>query len=148
MGTYTQIIYQIVFSTYSRENTLISERRPELNKYIWGILENKNCHPYQVNGVSDHLHIITHLHPMVSLASLVKDIKLGTSEWIKRNSVFPGFQGWQEGYGGFTYSYNQKDALIHYVKNQEVHHKMKTSREEFIDLLFEHGISFEEKFLW
>jgi putative transposase len=104
-------------------------------------------HLYQINGVEDHLHILTHLHPSVALADLIKDIKLSSSKFIKEKNIFPDFKGWQNGYGAFTYSIERKDALIHYIKNQEEHHKIKTFREEYIELLQEHGIAFEEKYL-
>ncbi len=42
MSTYTQILYQIVFSTKNREPTLVAPHRADLFKYISGILENKN----------------------------------------------------------------------------------------------------------
>jgi putative transposase len=57
------------------------------------------------------------------------------------------FQCSQDGYGGFTYSINEKDRLIEYVKNQEEHHKTRSFREEFIDLLNEHGIEYDIKYL-
>jgi REP element-mobilizing transposase RayT len=147
MSTYTQILYQIVFSTKNRERTLTNPGRQELFKYIFGILKNKNCHLYRINGVEDHLHIVTHLHPSVSLASLVKDIKLASTEHIKNTGLFNLFGGWQDGYGAFTYSIKEKDRLIEYVKNQEEHHKIKTFIEEYIELLNEHGIAYEEKYL-
>jgi len=146
MSTYTQILYQIVFSTYKREETLIPADRQELFRYMTGILQNKKCHLYRINGVSDHLHIVTHLHPSVSLASLIKDIKLASSEHIKKNKLFLKFNGWQEGYGAFTYSFRDKDRLIEYVKNQEIHHQVKTSRAEFIELLDENEIEYDEKY--
>lgn len=147
MTTYTQILYQIVFSTRNRKKCLILRDRPELFSYISGILKNKNCHLYWINGVSDHIHIITHIHPTVPLASLVKDIKLATSEYIEFEFLFPGFDGWQEGYGAFTYSIHAKDRLIEYVKNQEEHHKVRSYRDEYIQLLIENGVQFDEKFL-
>ena len=91
MSTYTQILYQIVFSTKYREPLLNKSNREELFKYIWGVLKNKNCHLYRINGVEDHLHIVTHLHPSVSLASLVKDIKVSSSIYIKENNLFISF---------------------------------------------------------
>jgi putative transposase len=148
MSTYTQILYQIIFSTKNRERTLTKDKRDELFKYIWGLLKNKNCHLYRINGVEDHLHLITHLHPTVSLASLVKDIKLASSQYINTNGLFNQFNGWQEGYGAFTYSIKEKDRLIEYVKNQEEHHKIITFKEEYIDLLREHGIEFDERYLF
>jgi len=147
MSTYTQLLYQIVFSTKNREHTLTYNKQ-ELFKYITGILKNKNCHLYQINGVEDHLHIVTHIHPSISVSSLVKDIKLASTEHIKNNSLFPHFNGWQDGYGAFTYSIKEIDRLITYVKNQEGHHKTKTFKEEYIELLKENGIVYDEKYLF
>jgi len=148
MSTYTQIIYQIVFSTKSRAKVLINiENRRELFKFIFGVLKNNNCHVYRINGVEDHLHIVTHIHPTKSIANLVKDIKLGTTDYIKKQNLFPYFEGWQEGYGAFTYSIKEKDILIEYVKNQEEHHKKIDFKEEYSNLLKEHNINFEDKYL-
>ena len=119
----------------------------KLYKYIWGILKNKKCHLYRIGGVDDHLHIVTHIHPTIAPAYLVKDIKIASSEYIKTEQIFPDFNGWQVGYGAFTYSISAKDNLIEYVKNQKEHHKKVSFRQEYIGLLEEHGIEFEEKYL-
>jgi len=147
MSTYTQILYQLVFSTHKRDKTLKKEKRTELFQYIHGILKNKKCHLYRLNGVEDHIHIITAIHPTVALADLIKDLKIATSLYIKENSLFSDFSGWQVSYGAFTYSINEKETLIEYVKNQEEHHKTKTFEEEYRELLKEHGIEFDEKYL-
>ena len=147
MSTYTQILYQIVFSTKKRERALIKDNRKELFSYIWGILQKKKCHLYRINGVEDHLHIVTHLHPTIALSDLVKDIKVASSAYIKEKVLFPDFNAWQEGYGAFTYSIKDKDRLIEYVKNQEEHHKTVTYQEELIALLNEHGVKFDPKYL-
>jgi REP element-mobilizing transposase RayT len=141
------MLYQIVFSTKYRTPVLTKENRPELFKYIWGILEKKKCHLYRINGVEDHIHIVTHIHPTVAIASLIKDIKVASSDFIKANGLFPDFENWQIGYAAFTYSFSAKNGLIEYVKNQEEHHKVQTFREELIELLEEHGVQFEEKYL-
>ena len=147
MSTFTQILYQIVFSTKNRERTLTANNRPELFKYIWGIIEKKQSHPYWINGVEDHLHIATHIHPSVALAPLIKDIKLATSTFISKDRIFEKFGGWQDGYAAFTYCYKEKDRLIEYIKNQENHHKTISFKDELVTLLEEHGIEFEEKYL-
>jgi len=147
MSTYTQILYQIIFSTTHRVPSLKAENRIELFKYIWGILKNKKCHLYQIGGVADHLHIITHIHPSTALADLVKDIKLASSEYIKSQKLFSEFNGWQDGYAAFTYSIDAKDSLINYVKNQEEHHKKVNFIDEYKSLLAEHKIEFDEKYL-
>ena len=145
---YTQILYQIVYSTKNRKPVLTEEKQGELFKYLWGILKNKKCHVYIINGVENHIHIVTHLHPTVALSSLIKDMKIASSTWIKKENILPSFNGWQDGYGAFTYSMKDKDRLIEYVKNQKEHHKRISFKEEFIELLKEHEIEFEEKYLW
>jgi REP element-mobilizing transposase RayT len=147
MSTYTRIIYQIVFSTKNRESTLSKENRHKLFEYVNGILRNKKCHLYQINGVEDHVHIVTHVHPTIAIASLVKDIKVACSALIKERELFKHFSAWQEGYGAFTYSFKDKDKLIEYVKNQEQHHAKVAFVEEYKNLLKEHGIEFDERYL-
>jgi putative transposase len=146
MNTYTQVLYQLVFSPKDREPILTKDNLPELYKYIWGVLKNKDCHLYRIGGIADHIHIVTHIHPSISMASLVKDIKLASSAFIKSTHLFPLFKGWQDGYGGFSYSFKEKDKLIEYVKNQEQHHLIKSFKDELAELLNEHGIEFDEKY--
>ncbi len=148
MATYKQIVYQLVFSTKNRERTLLKENREILFKYIWGIIKNNNCHLYRINGVEEHLHVVTSLHPSVALADLIKDIKVASSKKIKEENLFPGFTGWQDGYSAFTYHYNMIYDLIEYVKNQEEHHKKECFIDEYKRLIIEFGIEFDEKYLF
>jgi putative transposase len=145
--SYTQIIYHIVFSTKHRHPCLSSERREDLFRYTWGIIKNHQCHLYRINGVEDHLHILTSLHPTVCLADLVKAIKTGTSKWVKQNNVFADFDHWQDNYGAFTLSCREKEGRIEYIKNQAEHHKKVSYRDEFCELLEEAGIDYDEKYL-
>jgi len=147
MSTYTQILYQIVFSTKNRERTLSKSNRHELFKYISGLLSNKKCHLYCINGVEDHLHIITHIHPTIALSKLIKDVKLATSHYIKERSLFPNFNGWQNGYAAFTYSIDAKMNLVDYVNNQEEHHQKSTYKDELLKLLSQHDVQFDPKYL-
>jgi putative transposase len=147
MSTYTQILYHIVFSTKDRTPCLTAEKRPDLFRYVWGIVKNRDTHLYRVNATDDHVHILSGLHPSVALADFGKDIKLGASGWIKEERAFPQFTYWQEGYGAFTLSIKEKDAVIEYIKNQEEHHQRVSFRDEFRKLLEEAGIEFDERYL-
>jgi len=148
MPTYRQILYQIVFGTKYRNNTLKYSHQKEMYKYIWGIFKNKKCFLYKIGGTENHIHLISDLHPSIPLADLIKDIKLATSEWIKEKGIYRNFDGWQDGYGAFTYSIKEKMSLIKYVENQKEHHKKETFEEEFKRLLEEHGIEFDERYLF
>jgi REP element-mobilizing transposase RayT len=145
--SYRQIFYQIVFGTRQREQTITEEHCEELYKYIWGVIKNRGCKLYRINGTADHIHIFSDLHPSISLADYVKDVKLASSVWMKESGKFPEFKGWQEGYGAFTYSIKEKDRIIDYVKNQKEHHKTESFIEEYKRLLVENGITLDEKYL-
>jgi REP element-mobilizing transposase RayT len=135
MSTYTQILYQVVFSTKYRRKTLTKPGREQLFRYIWGILDSRRCKLFRINCVEDHMHIVFSLHQSVALAQLVQDIKVGSSLYIKRNKLFPEFT---------AYSAEARRNLIRYVKNQEAHHARKNFKKEYVQLLREQEVEFEE----
>ena len=147
MSSFKQIYYQIVFGTKYRKPTIDEAHCTDLYRYIWGIIENKKCKLYQINGVEDHIHIFCDLHPSLALADLIKDIKVASSIWMKEEGKFPDFRGWQDGYGAFTYNIRERDMIINYVKNQKIHHQKQTFYDEFKGLLIENGVEFDEKYL-
>jgi len=145
--SYKQIYYQIVFGTKHRSPSILEQHSEELYKYIWGIVKNNHCKLLRINGVEDHIHIFSDLHPSLALSDYVKDIKVASSIWMKESGKFPEFEGWQVGYGAFTYSVREKDMIINYVKNQKEHHKTESFYDEFKRLLIENGVEFDEKYL-
>lgn len=147
MSNYTQIYYQIVFSTKHRNPTIDVKYDRELYKYIYGIVKQKKCKLYRINGVEDHIHLFTSLHPTLALCNFIKDIKVASSLWMKESGLFPLFNGWQLGYGAFTYCLRERDKIINYVKNQKTHHSKETYYDEFKRLLAEHGVEFDVRFL-
>jgi putative transposase len=148
MSTYTQILYQIVFGSKDYTPFLSSGNEPILFAYIAGILKNKSCHSYIVGGASNHIHIITHIHPTVALSLVVKDIKMASHKMIlERSELFSHFPGWQVGYSAFTYNISSKDNLIKYVENQRKHHEVLSYKEEVIHLLKEHKVDFIDEYL-
>ncbi len=148
MGTFKQIQYHIVFGTKYREKTISESHCTELYRYIWGIIKNKKCHLYRINGVEDHLHIFTDLHPSVALADFIKEIKVSSHDWMRKSGNFPDFRGWQNGYGAFTSSIKARNTIINYVKNQKIHHRKENFYDEYKTLLVENGIEFDERYLF
>jgi putative transposase len=149
MSTYTQYLYQLVFGSKDHLPFISSKNQDILFGYIAGILKKKSCHSYIVGGASNHIHIITHIHPTVCSAYLIKDIKEASHALILRErSLFLNFPGWQVGYSGFTYHISSKNSLIKYVKNQSEHHKTISFKDELIELLNDHDIDFKEEYLF
>jgi len=136
-----------VFGTKHRLPTIPEEHCEELYQYISGVIRKKNCKLYRINGIEDHIHIFSDLHPTVCLSDYVRDIKVSSNIWMKAIGKFPLFDGWQDSYGAFTYSIREKDMIINYVKNQKVHHKKESFYDEYKRLLVENGIEFDEQYL-
>jgi putative transposase len=146
MSSYRQLLYHLVFRTKDSLPAIKQDNVSQLYAYISGIIRNKNSHLYRINGIENHVHILTDVHPSVALADLVKEIKVSTSIWMKNNGLFPAFNGWSEGYGSFTCSYMDIGGLIEYIKNQQEHHAKKTFEEEYRKLLLEYGVKIDERY--
>lgn len=147
MNRFTQILYQVVFTPKCRDRVFTQPNRENLHKYLAGVLRKKNCFVYAINGPSDHVHLLFSLHPSISLAGLVKDLKLSSGAYIYEKKMFSLFNGWQDGYGAFTYAYSAKEDLIRYVQNQIEHHRDVSFYEELRQLLIDNKIDFDERYL-
>ena len=147
MSTYRQILFHFVFTTKDRKPAIAENHCTDLYKFIWGVVKNSKSILYQINGVEDHLHLLTDLPPDKSIADFIKTIKVSSSLWMKQSGKFPAFKGWQDGYGAFTLSIKEKDRLVHYIKNQKEHHKKESFINEYKRILVEHGVEFNETYL-
>ena len=148
MNSYRQILYHIVFCTYNRENTIPPEQQEALYKYIWGIITNRKGVVYQINGMENHIHILSDLHPTVALADFIKEIKTASNFWMKQTGKYPEFIHWSEGYCALTYTYRDKAMIVNYIKNQKKHHRHVAFEEEYRDLLEENGVEFDEQYIF
>lgn len=147
-NTFTQIHIQIVFAVKGRENLISEKNREELHKYITGIVHNRNQKLLAIFAMPDHVHLLVGMNSSVSIADLVRDIKAGSSKFINDNKWVLGKFSWQEGYGAFSYSKNQVRTIIDYILNQEDHHSKFNFQNEYINLLKEFDITYDEKYLF
>jgi putative transposase len=146
MSSYRQHLYHIVFRTKDSKPTIRQSNAHELYSYITGITRQKNSHLYRINGVENHLHILTDINQSFRPIDFVKDVKVSTSIWMKKSNLFPEFYGWSVGYGSFTCSFKDIDRLIEYIKNQQLHHEKISFEEEYRNLLLDNGIIPDERF--
>ena len=146
--TYSQIHIQIVFAVQHRLNLIDESWREELNKYISGIISNKSQKSLIVNGARDDIHVLVGLRPFMALADLVRDIKCNSTNFINDKKFLKHPFSWQDGYGAFSYSKNDIGRVYDYILHQKEHHQRKSFREEYIGLLNEHEIEFNEQYLF
>lgn len=147
-GTFSQIYIQIVFAVKGRQNLINSEWKSDLHKYIAGIIKNKGQKPIIVNGMSDHVHVFVGLKPAMSIADLVRDCKNNSTNFINERRLVRGRFSWQEGYGAFSYGHSQIETVYNYILNQEAHHRRKTFKEEYLELLKAFAIEHDERYLF
>ena len=147
-NTYTQIYIHIVFAVEGRQSLIEEAHNDELQKYITGIVSGQNQKLIAINNMPDHVHALVGLKADVALSALVRDIKAGSSGFINRKAWVRGRFGWQEGFGAFSYSRSQLDAVIRYIQKQQEHHARKTFRQEYVDLLKKFGVDYDERFLF
>jgi putative transposase len=147
-NTYTQLYIQFVFAVKHRQALIDSTWKDELYKYITGIIQNKGNKMLAINGMPDHIHIFIGYDPKILIPDLVKDIKLASNEWINERQLAKQRFGWQEGYGAFSYSRSQIHDVCTYIENQELHHKSKNFKEEYVSFLKAFEIAYEDKYLF
>lgn len=147
-GTFSQLYIQVVFAVKGRENLITKTWKDELHKYIAGIIRGKEQKPIIVNGMPDHIHAFIGLKPSMAISDLVRDIKNNSSNFINDKQYVRGKFSWQEGYGAFSYSHSHIQNVYNYILNQEEHHRRKTFREEYLELLKKFEIPFDEKYLF
>jgi len=122
--------------------------REELHRYLGGILANLECQPIIIGGVEDHIHLLSSLSRTCEAAEMVKEVKRGSSLWIKtRSSELRDF-AWQNGYGVFSIGFSQIESLREYIAGQEGHHRKVSFQDEYRLLLKRYEIEFNERYVW
>ena len=147
-NTFSQIYIQLVFAVSGRLNLISSNNRIELEKYIYGIITKKGIKQIAIYCMPDHVHLFISINPEIKISDLVRDIKSNSSKFINQKGWINGKFSWQRGYGAFSYSKSQIDIVSKYILNQELHHKIKTFKEEYIELLEKFEIEYNEKYLF
>lgn len=145
-STYLDLNYHLVFSTKERFPWISSSWRPELHRYMGGIVKGLGGKHLGINGVEDHVHLLVGLRATHCLSDFMRELKKASSMWVHSDKQLQSF-AWQKGYAAFTVSSEMRTTIYHYISRQELHHKNRTFRSELIDLLEESGIQYDPRYL-
>jgi REP element-mobilizing transposase RayT len=96
----------------------------------------------------DHAHLFVGLNPTQSISELIRLVKGDSSEFMNKNGFTKSKFQWQDGYGAFSNSRSQIDAVVKYIINQKQHHAKKTFRDEYLEMLRDYEIDFDEKYIF
>nr|AKB95196.1 putative transposase [uncultured bacterium] len=147
-NTFYQLHAHLVFSTGGRRPVLTDKIAPDLYAYLGGAIRSEDAHAFIVGGHLDHIHALIGFKPTHCLADLVRNIKANSSKWLGKKIVGPHKFRWQRGYGIFSVSHSQRETVKEYISKQAEHHRQRTFEEEFRGLLANHGVTFEEAYLF
>ncbi len=146
-STHTCLYVHFVFSTKERHPWINGSLEGRLHSYLGGIIRKLEGTAKIIGGDADHVHILAGLKATHRVDLLLRDIKSDSSRWVHREIGIAEF-AWQEGYGAYSVSSSDIEKVRIYIENQKEHHRRKTFQEEYLDLLRESGIEFDERYLW
>ncbi len=147
-NTYHQVYLQIVFAVKYRAAVLDKAWRSRVFGVMGNLINETNCKTIIVNGVEDHVHCFVGLRPAVSISELMKIVKAKSSKYINDHKLTPERFEWQEGFGVFSYHQSLVDTVFNYIKNQEPHHAVQTFNMEYLGLLKEFNVEYDEQYIF
>jgi len=137
--TYTSTLFHIVFSTKERRSAI--KEPAKLWAYVAGTARKLGYEPLAVGGTENHLHMLLRLPAHVAAAEAAQKLKANSSRWLGESGLW---LGWQQGYGAFSVSPSNVDAVRRYIQNQPEHHRRHSFEEEFVALLARSGVTFDK----
>ena len=142
--TYPNVLIHCIFSTKNRRDLIPNNLHEKLSMYFVGIGKAHNIAVLCAGGTANHAHLLIALPASVALAKAVQVLKANSSRWLGEH----GFNfAWQEGYGAFTVSPSQREAVRRYIQQQAEHHRTRTFRDEYLELLRRSAVEFDERYL-
>lgn len=144
----SKIYLHIVYSTKQRQPLIDRVIEAELYRYLGSICNSLGSLPIKIGGYADHVHILCTLSKKITSVKLLEDLKSHSSKWIKKKGQRYANFYWQGGYGAFSVSPSEVDAVIDYIGKQHEHHKLKTFQDEFREILKLNNIDFDERYVW
>jgi putative transposase len=147
-NTYTQCYFHLVFAVKNRSALVKKEWKNEMEKYITGIVQNQRHKMLAIGSMPDHIHMLIGYNVNQLIPDLVEDIKTSTNAWIKGERLSKFKFEWQKGYGAFTNSRSQIDGEIKYILSQEEHHNKKPFKKEYLEMLENYDVIFNNEYLF
>jgi REP element-mobilizing transposase RayT len=145
--TFTNLLTHVIFSTKDRSPLLTSDLRADMLAYLGGIVRKLHRKVIESNARPDHVHCLLSLPPTLAVAEALRVLESNSSLWeheTRRQATF----AWQTGYGAFSASQSNVQAVVKYIRNQDQHHRKVSFQEEFIAFLKRHGIAYDERYIW
>ena len=147
-STLTCLLYHVIYSVKDRQPMIQGDFQRRLHEYLGGVIRRIDGKALSVGGTADHVHLLIMLKADMPLSKAVNALKANSSKWVNR--TFPNRRHfvWQRGYGAYSVSFSNKDAVARYIERQAEHHRKRSFQEECRMFLEKHAIAYDERYLW
>lgn len=120
-----------------------------LHAYMAETIKNEGFgHAVRINSMPEHVHLLVQIQMTTSIADLLRVTKAASSAWINDTFALPRRFAWQTGYGAFSVAPADRRCVIDYIDGQQVHHGNVSFETEYLGLLDEHAIDYDERFVF
>ena len=134
--SYVKIWIHTVWGTHNRKPVLTREVRVQLFSHITSNTRDKGIYIDSIGGITDHVHCLFSLDSDLSVAKAMQLIKGESAYWINKTKLVRSRFSWAKEYFASSVSESVLPKVRSYIRNQELHHKKKTFKEEY-DLFIE-----------
>jgi putative transposase len=120
---YTQLYLHLVWSTHDRLPIITPELQPRLYAALSHKCRELGADVLAIGGITDHVHLLVRFPTTISVSEFVGKVKGASSHFVTHLLDSPEPFRWQGGYGAFTVSRRNVDAVSRYVLDQEHRHR-------------------------
>ncbi len=137
-----------IFSTKGQEPVLEDGVREDLGHVVGGALQDLKCTAVQLYIGADHIHILYKQSDDVSVDAGINAVKRESEAWLRGNhEAFRDFK-WQESYAAFSVGGMDVGDVAQQLRDQGEYHLIHSFEDEFIRILTEGEIEFDENEIW
>jgi len=124
---FVRVWIHLIWSTKNREPMITRELRSQLLSHVRDNATKQVIWLDSLGAVSDHVHTLVSLGTDQSIARIAQLLKGESSHWINHEKLTPFKFEWQQEYLAVSVSDSMLNVVREYIKNQEEHHRKKSS---------------------
>jgi len=132
---FVRIWIHFVWTTKNRNPAITNGLKEKLIYHIIENAKSKDIFINEINGDKDHLHLLISLGASQSISKIAHLLKGESSNWVNKNNLTKYKFEWQDEYFAVSVSESIVNKVKQYIQNQEKHHKIKTSSNEYQEFI-------------
>jgi putative transposase len=120
--SFWHLYYHLLLATRERMPLIPAHLEPELHRHLVIHALQFGATVHAVNGVEDHIHLVTSIPSWVNITDFVGCLKESSTLVMNQRRNGRGRFAWQNGYGILSIGPSNLERTIKYVRWQKEHH--------------------------